>query len=273
MTNKYIVYFILGLLIALAISVILSGIIKLIGRKKIKPLAMIIVGVISFISSLCIAISLYVGNYNHADKDAYKSLESSTLVKVNKIDEGYFFDGEGSKNAIIFYPGAKVEYVSYAPLLANLAKEGIDVFLIEMPLNLAFFGKSKANNIISKYNYENYYLMGHSLGGAMGASYLANNSDKFKGLILLASYSTVKIPDNIKVLSIYGSRDGVLKLDKYEKNKANLPAGFTEYVIDGANHSGYANYVTQSDDNLATITVSEQQSKTRLAILIFVYFQ
>ncbi|MBQ9448810.1 MAG: hypothetical protein IJU60_02915 [Acholeplasmatales bacterium] len=271
MENKYIIYFLLGVLIALAIAIVLTAIVKLIGKKKVGPIVMIIIGFVSFLASLSIAITIYLTNYNHKDQSADDYLKSSTLVSVNKIDDGYFFDGIGSKNAIIFYPGAKVEYTAYAPLLYNLALEGIDCFLIDMPCNLAFLGKSKANNILGKYNYENYYLMGHSLGGAMGASYLANNTDKFKGLILLASYSTVKLPDNFNVLSIYGTNDGVLKMDKYTENKTNLPANFKEVVIDGANHSGYANYVTQSDDHLATITVAEQQSKTRLAILSFIY--
>ncbi len=271
MESDYVVYLLLGLLVAFAIAVVLATIIKLIGRKKINIPLIVIIGVVSFMASLGIAFCIYVGSYNHADVSANKYLESTSEVKVNKIDSGYFFDGKGNKDAIIFYPGAKVEATAYAPLLFELAEDGIDTFLIEMPCNLAFFGKNKANDILKKYNYENYYLMGHSLGGAMGASFVASNSDKFKGMILLASYSTEKIPDNIKVLSIYGANDGVLKMDNYKKNKSNLPSSMVEYVIDGGNHSGFANYVTQSDDHLSSITVLEQQTITKNKILDFLF--
>ena len=112
--------------------------------------------------------------------------------------------------------------------------------------------------------------MGHSLGGAMGATYVASNPDKFKGLILLASYSTKEIPDSINLLSIYGSNDGVLNMEHYKENKSNLPSSTIEYVIEGANHSGFANYVTQSDDHLASITYSLQQELTKNKIIEFI---
>ena len=269
MEYEYIVYFFMGLLVAFAIGVTLSTIIKLIARKRLKLRFTILIGFISFIVSLSIAVGIYVGNYNHADISAEKYLESNTEVEVTKIDDGYFFNGKGNQDAIIFYPGAKVEAKAYAPLLFELAKDGIDTFLIEMPCNLAFLGKSKANSILNNYNYNNYYLMGHSLGGAMGASFVASNSTKFSGMILLASYSTAKLKENLKVLSIYGTNDGVLNLEKYEANKSNLPSSTIEYIIPGANHSGYANYVTQSDDHLALITVKEQQDLTKNKIIEF----
>ena len=155
---------------------------------------------------------------------------------------------------IIFYPGAKVEATAYAPLLYQLAKKGYDSVLVEMPFNIAILGKNKADNIINNYSYENYYLSGHSLGGAMASIYV-NEHDNIKGLILLASYSTKEI--DIPVLSIYGSRDGVLKLDAYKGYKDNLK-NVEEHIIDGANHSGFAYYNTQSDDNISFITIDNQ---------------
>ena len=270
MERQFTVYSLLGLLLAFAIAIVLTAIVKLIGRKKINLLVMIIIGAISFMITLGIAFGIYVGSYNHADVSANKYLESTSEVEVNKIDSGYYFNGSGSKDAIIFYPGAKVEATAYAPLLFELAKSGVDTFLIEMPCNLSFFGKNKASDIIDEYKYDNYYLMGHSLGGAMGATYVASNPDKFKGLILLASYSTKKIPDSVNVLSIYGSNDGVLNMEHYKENKSNLPSSTIEYVIEGANHSGFANYVTQSDDHLASITYSLQQELTKNKILEFI---
>lgn len=258
MTEKYIIYSILILLLAIGIMCVVSLIVKLIFKFKIKKGLLILIAILSFIISLIVAASIYLNNYNHADVKTDKYLKSSENVKVDKIKNGYFFDGNGEKDLIIFYPGAKVEAKAYAPLLYNLAENGYDAVLVEMPFNIALLGKNKADEIINNYSYENYYLAGHSLGGAVASMYISNH-DNIKGLILLASYSTKEI--NIPVLSIYGSEDGVLKLDAYNKNKNNIK-NIEEHIIDGANHSGFAYYNTQSDDHISLITIDNQISIT-----------
>ena len=201
---------------------------------------------------------LCTGNYK-ASSNINKFLKSTDTVKVEKINEGYFFDGPGEETAIIFYPGAKVEYTSYARLMYLIAENGKDCFLIKMPFNMAIFGTNKAKVIISKYNYDNYYLSGHSLGGAMANLYVSNNPDNIKGIIALASYSTKYIPINIKYISIYGSNDQILNKKKYEENKKYLPEDYIEYVIDGGNHAYFGNYGKQKGDGSSTITNDEQQ--------------
>lgn len=254
MASKYIVYSLLILLLAIGIMCVVSLIVKLIFKVKIKKVVLGVVAATSFIISLIVAASIYLNNYNHADASVEKYLISNEEVSVTKIDSGYYFDGKGEKDLIIFYPGAKVEATAYAPLLYQLAQKGYDSVLIEMPFNIAILGKNKADNIINNYSYENYYLSGHSLGGAMASIYV-NEHDNIKGLILLASYSTKEI--DIPVLSIYGSRDGVLKLDAYKGYKDNLK-NVEEHIIEGANHSGFAYYNTQSDDNISFITIDNQ---------------
>lgn len=50
----------------------------------------------------------------------------------------------------------------YAPLLYKLAEKGIDCYLVDMPFRLAIFNINAIDNIINKYKYDNWYLMGHS---------------------------------------------------------------------------------------------------------------
>ena len=69
----------------------------------------------------------------------------------------------------------------------------------------------------------------------------------------------------LKVLSLYGSNDGVLSMDKYQKNKKKLPPvgkGLTEIIIDGGNHSQFASYGAQKGDYMANVTTDEQQRIT-----------
>lgn len=232
----------------------------------LKKKLLVIISSVLLITITCLII--YLNTYYHSDNvDNY--LVSNEEVIVKKINEGYFFDGKGNDIALIFYPGAKVEYISYAPLMNKLASNGIDTFLIEMPFNIAFFDKNKAGKIINKYNYDNWYLSGHSLGGVVISLYAINNSNNIDGLILLASYPTKKIPDNIKLLSIIGKDDGVLNLNKYNSSKKYFPTNTTELFIDG-NHSNFGNYGMQKKDKQSSITKNEQQDETINEIIKFI---
>ena len=131
----------------------------------------------------------------------------------------------------------------------------------------AFFDYRAAGRFIELYPQINkWYMAGHSLGGAMAASYVSRHTEDFEGLILLAAYSTHNISDSkLKVLSIYGSKDGVLNKSHYDKYRKNLPAvgkGFTEIIIEGGNHAQFASYGAQKGDFMPEITPDEQQEKT-----------
>lgn len=228
-------------------------------NKKIKTVIIIIL-ILIIISG-----AYYITDVYHADKSI--KIENTSTVNISKISNGLFIDGEGNDTALIFYPGAKVEYTSYLPLLTRLAEDGVDSYLVEMPLNLAFLGQNSADDILNSTDYDNYYLAGHSLGGAMAASYV-NKSDDIDGLILLASYSTVDI--NIPVLSIYGSEDKVLNHEKYDESKVFLHNNTTEVIIDGGNHAQFGNYGNQSGDGIAEISCDKQQRETVLRILEFI---
>jgi pimeloyl-ACP methyl ester carboxylesterase len=102
-------------------------------------------------------------------------------------------------------------------------------------------------------------MAGHSLGGLMVASYISENAKNFEGIILLASYSTADLSNSdLNVLSIYGSNDGVLNMEKYSEYKPNLPEDFNEFIIDGGCHAYFGAYGEQEGDKKATITRDEQ---------------
>ena len=149
--------------------------------------------------------------------------------------------------------------------MVNISKKGIDTFIVKMPFNIAFFKIGAIKSIMKDYKYENWYIGGHSLGGVV-ATMDAKKSD-VKGLILLASYATTKV--NCKVLSIYGSNDGVLNIDEYKKNKKNI-INYTEMLIEGGNHANFGNYGNQKGDKESTISRQEQQDITALEIFKFV---
>lgn len=209
----------------------------------------------------------YINDYYKSDETVQQYIQNSSVVKIEENDYGLFMNGPCDESALIFYPGAKVEYTAYVPLLYQLAEKGVDVFLIKMPCNLAILGQNKAEDVMNKYEYEKWYLGGHSLGGAMAAFYVAKHLDDFEGMVLLAAYSTKDLKEgDISVISLYGSEDGVLKMDKIEKGRTYMPASYTEICIEGGNHAQFGNYGLQKGDGNASISREEQQNQTVEAI-------
>ena len=80
----------------------------------------------------------------------------------------------------------------------------------------------------------------------MAANYAAAHSEDYDGLILLAAYSTKDLTQTpLRVLSVYGSEDGVMNRETYGKNWANLPSNTTEIILDGGCHAQFGSYGPQ----------------------------
>ena len=235
-----------------------------INQRKQKTLIWLMV-VLVFIAILFSVGFIYVNDYYHAnveqiatfkiEQDVTKEiLEDNTIVYIpNNADTGF-----------IFYPGGKVEYTAYEPLMKALADKGILCVLVEMPCNLAVLDINAADGIQEMYpDIQAWYIGGHSLGGSMAASYLAEHLDAYKGLILLGSYSTADLSQSkLSVCSIYGSEDKVLNHEKYTENHENLPDDYMEYIIDGGCHAYFGMYGKQEGDGTPTISNEKQIYET-----------
>lgn len=239
-------------------------------KKKILKIILILIGVFLLLSFIYII--FYLNDYYKSEEIVNDYLKSSNSVNVKEEDNYYLFDGYGTNNAIIFYQGGKVENISYAPLLYKIAETGVDCFLIKMPFNLAILDTNKASSVIynSKYNYENWYIAGHSLGGVVASMYANSHEEKIDGLILLAAYPNSKLNDSLRLLSIYGTKDGVLNLEKYNDSKKYWSNNVTEFIIEGGNHANFGYYGKQSGDNESTISKEEQQEITIQKIIEFI---
>lgn len=211
---------------------------------------------------LCAVFLIYTQQYYHSDASAYSALESDDTVTVKQTEYGWLFDGPSEENALIFYPGGKVEETAYAPLLHRLAGQGMDACLVRMPFRLAVFGVNKADSVMARHDYAHWYIGGHSLGGVMAASYAAAHSSRLSGVFLVAAYPPRPLAENTRAVTIYGSEDGVLNMTKMKKAGRYLPESSRTYVIEGGNHAQFGNYGTQNGDGDAEISSEEQQMKT-----------
>lgn len=225
-------------------------------KKRVIALAVVLI--------LCIGCWAYVADYYRADDTAIAAMASVSGIAVQQSGSALAFVPERAETGFIFYPGGKVEYTAYAPLMRALAENGVLCVLTEMPMNLAVLDMNAADGIPQQYpQVDRWYIGGHSLGGSMAASHAAKNPGTYEGIVLLASYSTADLSESdMKVISVYGSEDGVLNMEKYAENQSNLPETVEEHIIDGGCHACFGNYGPQDGDGKPTITGAEQQAET-----------
>ena len=228
-------------------------------RLWIIPLAVLVLLAVLFLG--------YTGQYYRADRTAEQALASDDTVTVEQTDYGWFFDGPSETDALVFYPGGKVEETAYAPLLHRLAEQGMDVCLVRMPFRLAVFGQDRAAEVIDRYPYDRWYIGGHSLGGVMASGYASEHGGELDGVILLASYTIKELEDGLNTVVICGSEDGVLNMDSFEKNRPCLPENAVEHIIRGGNHAQFGSYGKQKGDGEASISPENQIEETVSVIL------
>lgn len=222
-------------------------------------------------TGMLILVVLVLGGFYIYTLDYYRA-EAEVEIMIEQEPErilmqddltAVFPDAEADREVgLIFYPGGKVEAIAYLPLLKQLSDEGITCILTKMPFNLAVFNVDAADNVYSAYpKIDQWFLAGHSLGGAMASSYVEKNADKLEGLILLGAYP---INDaKISTLAIYGSEDVNLDLTKLETTENTLE-------IRGGNHAYFGNYGEQEGDGVASISREKQQAIAVNTIIQFI---
>jgi len=238
-------------------------------NKKIRISLIITLAVISVIVLSC---AIYLSDYYRADGGAIAEFAEGYEVTGRHVSNGVIaYEPSEPTAGLIFYPGGKVEYTAYEPLMLALAEKGVLCVLVKMPFNLAVLDMNAANGIPELFPHiESWFVGGHSLGGSMAASCAANNAERFAGVILLGSYSTADLT-KVNVLSLYGSEDKVMNGEKYAEYKHNLPADLEERIIEGGCHAGFGMYGTQDGDGAPTITSAEQIRLTAELIFEFIH--
>jgi dienelactone hydrolase len=205
----------------------------------------------------------WANNPLQAMPEAKQALVSNQIVQVTTGDWMVFSPVANSvESGIIFYPGAHLDPVAYAPLARKLAAGGYLVIIPKMPMNLAILDIHVANDIIrANPDIQKWAIGGHSLGGAMAAEFVTANPTAVKGLFLWAAYSAKKTDlsklAEIRVLSVFGSEDYTIK--KIRASRERLPQNTLWTEIEGANHGQFGWYGEHPGDGVATISREKQQ--------------
>lgn len=203
---------------------------------------------------------------------ALEALNSDAQVTVTEHDSFITFEPAAQRTTVgfVFYPGGRVDYRAYAPVLHEIAAQGYFVAVVKVNLNLAFFDVDAADKVIAANpQIEHWAVGGHSLGGVAASLYAQKHLDVIRAVVFLGSYpADDSLKDsNLLFLSLHGSNDGLATNDKIEASKALLPVSAQFVTIDGGNHAQFGSYGFQSGDNAATISPEEQWSQTADAIV------
>ncbi len=205
--------------------------------------------------------------------EAMAALESDGAVSVVVGDPITFTpQDQPATCGFVFYPGGRVDYRSYAPAMRAIAEAGNFVAVPHAPLNLMVLASNKADDVIAAHpEIDHWVIGGHSLGGAMAASYVYNAPDAADGLVLWAAFPTGAGPlsdrTDLAASSISGSLDGLATPDDIEASRALLPPQTKFVEIQGGNHAQFGWYGAQNRDNVATITRADQQAQAVAATL------
>lgn len=200
--------------------------------------------------------------------EALQALEDASVV-----GESYAFSGDPDKPMLIFYPGAGVEAGSYSIWAKKVAEAGYPVFLVNMPLQLAFLAADRANEILDMYPNRDYVMAGHSLGGAISSRFAAEhvkNDQHLKGIVYMSSFSSksqqLKESD-LPALVLTATEDkDILEKDVLSR-QGDYPRKSRFASIKGGNHLGFGSVQDAQPGSISNEFQQEEVASMLLAWL------
>lgn len=221
------------------------------------------------------ALAWWVGAAPDADPAALLLVESDPEVRVVREDGVVSLHPAAgpSSRALVLYPGARVPPEAYLATVRPLVvATGMSVHLPGFPLRLAVLGRARAEAVRAAHpEVEEWWIGGHSLGGAMAASHVAaSEPGRWRGLLLLAAYPAgdgLPDRDELVVLSLVGGRDGLTTLDDVARRRGLLPAGADVRILEGVNHAQFGRYGAQMGDLAPTVDDATATERIAAALI------
>jgi len=215
-----------------------------------------------------------------ASPAAHAALVGDSEVAVTRREGEWWFEPRGGASpevGLIFFPGALVSPVSYAPLASEVAKAGYRTVILELPRRGAFGGADdpelyeRARELgRSTEAPERWVLGGHSGGGVVTSTLASEGFSGLGGMVLIGTshprdvdLSKLQVP----VVKIVGTRDGLASIEEVEANRRLLPPATTWVRIDGGNHSQFGWYGFQPGDRRATVSAEAQRAEMIRGVL------
>ena len=186
--------------------------------------------------------------------------------------------GRPPRTAFVFFPGALVDPIAYAPLARAVAAAGYPAHIIELPQRGAFGGAESSElwervcSVVCGTTAPTRWVAGgHSRGGVVASSLAWRGGWRgFAGLVLIGTSHPRDVDLSglaVPVLKIAGTHDGLASRGEVEANAHLLPPTTRWVWIEGANHSRFGWYGFQPGDRPAGISAASQRAQTLRAVL------
>ncbi|WP_038056401.1 alpha/beta hydrolase [Thermus amyloliquefaciens] len=196
-----------------------------------------------------VGVALYFLRPLKAEGVAQEVLSRSGLA-LEETPYGLELVPKAPKALLAFYPGARVEPLAYAPVLAPVAQAGYLVVLLKVPSGIALLGKERALEAKAAHPHLPLAVGGHSLGGVAAAEVAAREG---LPLLLFASYPEADLSgERLPTLALFGTEDGLLPPEEAREKAKRLPRGARVVFLEGLNHAGFGAYGPQKGDRPAT---------------------
>jgi pimeloyl-ACP methyl ester carboxylesterase len=171
---------------------------------------------------------------------------------------------------LVFLAGARVDAAAYAWKLSGLADRGVTVVVVRPVLHFAIV-ENRPLTRFERYGPEvrRWLVGGHSLGGVRACQYAADG--KVGGVLLLGSYCAADLSkqQDLPVLSIAGTHDGLSTPAKIAAARHLLPARAELVEIPGAVHAQFGDYGKQPGDGVPTTTDAAVRAAITADVLDF----
>jgi len=234
------------------------------------------------LGGLLLAVVLAMGGYlawsvaNEAAPapEAIEALVSDDAVTVTDGDYVVFRPaGPPPALGVVVYPGAGCDVRGYAPVLRRIARRGYLVVAVPMPFNMAIFGINRIDEVRAAFpEVSRWVLLGHSMGGAMAASYAHEHPAGLDGLVIWDSRpaeSATLVDVQYPVWHIHRATPDGQPPPKFAKYRELFPVSSTWVPLPGGNHMQFGAFVggTYEEEWAARIGPAEQHDLVVTATL------
>ncbi len=213
---------------------------------------------------------------------ARAALASDAAVEVRREAGGWHFrpraplgvertDRDQPRVGLLFFPGALVDPVAYAPLLRAAAGRGHPAVLMALPRRGAFGGagepavSASARAVLQGAGGgpRRWVVGGHSRGAVLAVALAARRTPGLAGLLLVGTSHPRDVDLaalGVPVTKVVGTRDGLASPADVMENRARLPAATRWVWVSGGNHSQFGWYGFQPGDRRATLPAGAQHA-------------
>jgi pimeloyl-ACP methyl ester carboxylesterase len=216
--------------------------------KVLRKLALTLVGIAAGLAGL-LAVYYRIDGVPLPETRDFANQPDFRVEEARDGSLSFLPDAPNGRGLLIMH-GAVIKPMSYAKTAAFFARRGYTVYLPFGPGRMSIAAIDSAAAQIPDFALEDWYLIGHSMGGMASLNVARQLPGYFRAGALWATAMPEDFSDlSMPLLYLWGDKDGLLGPERFETARGRLPET-TEYVtVNGANHRDFAMYSHQFFDS------------------------